>query len=147
MTRGPTAIDAELSAARVGLDLVRLLVTHGARVDARTAQDGYQPIHLACLLGHLDTVDVHHSEFGAALDEPLLTRLRPIHLACLCGHVLLAGWLRAQHAGLRPTELTAAQTAELLRSLLQHGLLEVATEQELQAMRAGATSIIEGVEA
>ena len=40
-----------------------------------------------------------------------------------------------------------AQTVELLRSLLQHGLLEVASEQELQAMRAGATGTIESVEA
>ena len=119
-----------LAVAAHSIDVVRLLATHAARIDARVVQCGSQPMHFACQLGHLDTVLVLHEEFGAALDVAMHNGLRPIHQACLCGHTLLTSYLYGTGARVRLAELTHEDRATLLRFMHMHDLLTFLSPQE-----------------
>ena len=89
-----------LSQAALGghVDVARLLLGQGARLDAADAQHGHTPLHLAAMS---DQVDVVHALLAAgAARAPASARARtPLHEACAAGAARAARALLAHDAG------------------------------------------------
>jgi len=76
-------------------------VAGGASVRAQDG-DGDEPLHCACLGGHLDIAQWLHSE-GAPVDGAFSDG-EPLHRACSEGHLGVAQWLQREGASVNATD-------------------------------------------
>lgn len=73
------------------LDIVKLLLRHGADVNAKS-DGGWQPLHNACERGALLIVRTLIEE-GAEINTKLLNGMSPLHLAAQGGHLKVVEYL------------------------------------------------------
>ncbi|XP_064407588.1 uncharacterized protein LOC135352329 isoform X2 [Halichondria panicea] len=73
------------SACRLGyLEIVKTLVTHGARTDKGGGVDNRTPLHWACWGGHKEVVQ-YFKEVGCSTDVRDDDNMTPLHYACMGG--------------------------------------------------------------
>ncbi|XP_070185256.1 ankyrin repeat and KH domain-containing protein 1-like isoform X2 [Littorina saxatilis] len=78
------------------IDKVKLLLDRGANVNAENEQ-GVTPLHVSCLLGDMELLDVL-VQHGGAVDTRDEKGDTPLHKACFEGHVLLVSRLLEEGA-------------------------------------------------
>ncbi|XP_064406199.1 uncharacterized protein LOC135350985 isoform X4 [Halichondria panicea] len=74
------------------LEIVKTLVTHGARTDKGDGATNWTPLHHACWGGHKEVVQ-YLKEVGCSTDVRNRLGQTPLHMACLEGHIQLVKYL------------------------------------------------------
>lgn len=113
-----------------GLECFRLLVDHGAKLDAASEHDGWYPIHWACWYDRLEEVKMMVSAGVDVNVQMRAERATSLNVAAQRGHVDILEYLLrigadasiADDAGYTPlAEATIANTAGCIEVLLRHG--------------------------
>ncbi|XP_064407175.1 uncharacterized protein LOC135351907 isoform X2 [Halichondria panicea] len=74
------------------LEIVKTLVTHGARTDKGGGSENMTPLHWACWGGHKEVVQ-YLKEVGCSTDVRDRRGLTPLHRACVGGNIQLVKYL------------------------------------------------------
>ncbi|XP_064405548.1 uncharacterized protein LOC135350490 isoform X3 [Halichondria panicea] len=74
------------------LEIVKTLVTHGARTDKGDGKTNGTPLHWACWEGHKEVVQ-YLKEVGCSTDVRDWWGRTPLHWACVRGHIQLVKYL------------------------------------------------------
>ena len=146
MSAGDGADERLIDAVMAGdLAAAQAAVADGASV---RVQDNYgqEPLHLACLQGHLEIAQWLHSA-GASLNATYSTHGEtPLHFACLKGHLEVAQWLCSAGADtfLKPissgsTSLSGSWSGSGMR-LLDVQLFDAVEEGDLAAAQAAVAN-------
>ena len=152
--------DARLSTALNAGDLAaaQAAVADGASVRAPN-DDGEEPLHVACFMGHLEIAQWLHSE-GASLDSSNanasldwnMMGWTPLHNACCQGHLEIAQWLCSAGADATLKANNGSTPAQILQALfLQGGLIQRpggrTVQLDQQALRSTLACLVRRVQA